>query len=67
MYDVLQDEGEHNNLATSRPDLVQELMDVVHMYNNSEYVDALVHRLPIENKCPYNDDRGVLTPCTIEA
>eukprot|EP00045_Choanoeca_perplexa_P014076 m.163633 g.163633 ORF g.163633 m.163633 type:complete len:539 (+) comp16556_c0_seq1:375-1991(+) len=67
VYDVLQDEGEHNNLATSRPDLVQELMEVVHLYNNSVYVEALMHRLPVETKCPYNDDRGVLTPCWIEA
>eukprot|EP00730_Choanoeca_flexa_P015629 TRINITY_DN7221_c1_g1_i2.p1 TRINITY_DN7221_c1_g1~~TRINITY_DN7221_c1_g1_i2.p1 ORF type:complete len:312 (+),score=54.12 TRINITY_DN7221_c1_g1_i2:235-1170(+) len=64
VFDVINDEGEHNNLAMSRPDLVDELMTVVHMYNNSEYVEALFVTSQ-DTGCPYNDDRGVLTPCVL--
>eukprot|EP00051_Salpingoeca_urceolata_P009789 m.118963 g.118963 ORF g.118963 m.118963 type:complete len:539 (-) comp16448_c0_seq3:185-1801(-) len=63
VYDVFADPEERNNLAPGNPALVKQLMEVVVQYNTSEYVDALPLNLPVENKCPYNDENHVLTPC----
>ena len=38
-------------------------MAVVEKYNSSTYVPYLGLDLPVENRCPFNDERGVLTPC----
>ncbi|EDQ86215.1 uncharacterized protein MONBRDRAFT_28433 [Monosiga brevicollis MX1] len=62
LYDVLADEGEHYNLAPTRPDLVADLMTVVHLYNTSTYVEALLNRIPVNTSCPYNNAQGILTP-----
>lgn len=63
VYDVLADESERNNLAESNATLVAELMEVVRRYNASAYVTALNLVTPVENKCPYNDATGSVTPC----
>ena len=63
VFDVIADESERHNLAPSNPALVKELMAVVEKYNSSTYVPYLGLDLPVENRCPFNDERGVLTPC----
>jgi hypothetical protein len=63
LYDVFADEAERHNLAPASPDIVAQLMAVVHKYNSSIYVDALLNRVPFQTKCPFNDANGVLTPC----
>ena len=62
VYDVIADEGEHHDLAPTNATLVAALMKVLRKYNESEYVDALYHRVPLETTCPKTAG-GVLTPC----
>ena len=65
LFDVIADESERNNLAESEPSLVAELMELVKEFNATTYVEALLNNpaYPVENECPFNDERGVLTPC----
>lgn len=62
VYDVIADPSERNDLSANAT-LVEELMAVVRAYNATPYIDALPLRTPVENKCPFNDARGALTPC----
>jgi len=62
VFNVIEDEEERNNLAENTS-LVDELMAIVHKYNNSAYVQALSVTSPKETVCPYNDATGSVTPC----
>jgi len=64
LFDVISDESERHNLAESRPDILQELMNVVEKYNNSKYVEALHNSVPVSKGCP-DTSTGVLIPCPI--
>jgi arylsulfatase B/arylsulfatase I/J len=67
VFDVLADEGEHDNLAPRRPDLVAQLMAVVAHYNDSTYVDPLFYKCPNDGSCPTKEGPShVKTPCPIQ-
>lgn len=66
LFDVIADEAERHNLASSDPTKVAELMAVVHKYNSTgEFVRPLSITTPLEDPvtCPFNADDGTLTPC----
>lgn len=64
IYNVLEDEGEHHNLA-SNTTLEAELMEILQKYNSSKVVRPLSVTTPIETGCPFVDSKGVLTPCVV--
>ena len=66
LFDVIADEAERQNLASSNPTKVAELMAIVKKYNSTgEFTRPLSVTTPLENPvtCPFNDEHGSLTPC----